>query len=269
MTQPPPATPNSYSPGFGSSEPVLNPGIVAPFQVPFATDTAPNAADTANAALRATEVKKSFRSGATSRLILDEVDFHANAGEIVFLCGPSGSGKSTLLSIMGCLLECDSGEVWIDHERVDHLNEQQKTLVRRNKIGFVFQKFQLIGALNAIDNVAVPLTQQGMPLADAQDAARQLLVRVGLEEQRHQLPATMSPGQCQRVAMARAVVAKPKLLFADEPTAALDGQSGAQVMTLLRELATETGAATVVVTHDPRIDEFADRICHIENGGIL
>ena len=129
MRQPPSATSSSFSPGFSGSEPVLNPGIVAPFQVPVETDMVTN---TANAALRATGVKKSFRSGATSRLVLDEVDFHANTGEIVFLCGPSGSGKSTLLSIMGCLLECDSGEVWIDHERVDHLNEQQKTLVRRN-----------------------------------------------------------------------------------------------------------------------------------------
>lgn len=216
--------------------------------------------------LSATDVRKSYEIGGERRWVLDGVDFSAAAGECVFLSGPSGSGKSTLLSILGCLLECDSGEVYIDERRVDVLKVAERTQVRRELIGFVFQKFQLIRGLSAEDNVAVPLTLQGMTLPDAREKAGELLKRVGLELHRKQLPTAMSPGQCQRVALARAVITSPKLLLADEPTAALDGKSGVEVMELLRELVDGTDSATVVVTHDPRILKYADRVCEIENG---
>ena len=130
----------------------------------------------------------------------------------------------------------------------------------------MFQRFQLIQALSAEDNVALPLTMQGISLAEARQRAVQLLERVGLKSHRTQLPSRMSPGQCQRVALARAVITEPKLLLADEPTAALDGKSGRDVMQLLKELVSESKGATVVVTHDPRILGFADRVCEIENG---
>lgn len=216
--------------------------------------------------LLATNICKSYSIGGEPRRVLDDVDFHTCAGEMVFLCGPSGSGKSTLLSIMGCLLECDSGEVWLSNRRVDQLSVAERTNVRRQNIGFVFQRFQLIRGLNAEDNVAVPLTLQGVSLNDARERSGELLSRVGLGLHRKQQPNAMSPGQCQRVALARAVITAPRLLLADEPTAALDGKSGSEVMDLLAELVADTGSATVVVTHDPRILGYADRVCEIENG---
>ena len=217
-------------------------------------------------ALDAFQIRKSYFFGGEQRQVLDGVDFQVRPGECVFLCGPSGSGKSTLLSILGCLLESDSGEVSISGRRVDNLTVDERTLIRRRYIGFVFQRFQLIRGVSAEDNVAIPLTLQGFSLADARQQAGDLLKRVGLELHRDQLPSSMSPGQCQRVALARALVTSPHLLLADEPTAALDSKSGIEVMELLKELVTSTGSATVVVTHDPRILKYADRVCEIENG---
>jgi putative ABC transport system ATP-binding protein len=219
-----------------------------------------------NTILAASRIRKSYNIGGEQRWVLDGVDFHAASGECVFLSGPSGSGKSTLLSIMGCLLECDSGEVTIAGRRVDQLSVAERTLVRRDFIGFVFQRFQLIRGLSAEDNVAVPLTLQGVPLCEARQRAGELLRRVGLELHRKQSPTSMSPGQCQRVALARALITSPTLLLADEPTAALDGKSGMEVMELLKELVAVTNSTTVVVTHDPRILRYADRVCEIENG---
>ena len=219
--------------------------------------------------LTASAICKSYSIGGETRIVLNSVDFHADSGECVFLAGPSGSGKSTLLSIMGCLLHCDSGQLTIADQSITNANEAQRTEVRRNWIGFVFQRFQLIAALNAEDNVALPLTMQGVPLGDARQQAAKLLDQVGLLQHRHQLPGSMSPGQCQRVALCRAVITQPKIILADEPTAALDATSGAEVMELIRQLGLQTGAAVVVVTHDPRIKRYADRICELANGKIL
>lgn len=218
------------------------------------------------AVLVARQISKSYQIGGEQRCVLREVDFYANAGECVFLSGPSGSGKSTLLSILGCLLEAESGSVTIMERRVDNLSVAERTSVRRQMIGFVFQRFQLIRGLSAEDNVAVPLTMQGYSLSEARARAGELLQRVGLELHRKQLPTAMSPGQCQRVALARAVITSPTLVLADEPTAALDGKSGMEVMELLKELIAATNSATIVVTHDPRIVRYADRVCEIENG---
>ncbi|MEL6107283.1 MAG: ABC transporter ATP-binding protein [Planctomycetota bacterium] len=217
-------------------------------------------------ALEALGIKKSYRIGDQCRLVLDGIDFRIDRGETVFLSGPSGSGKSTLLSIMGFLLSKDEGELFLDGVRVDGLDEVGRTSIRRERIGFVFQRFQLIQGLSAEDNVAIPLTLDRMGLAEARAHAGELLARVGLADHRHALPSAMSPGQCQRVALARAVIARPNLILADEPTAALDGDSGRAVMELLRELTAGSSAATVVVTHDPRILPFADRVCEMENG---
>lgn len=216
--------------------------------------------------IEAVGIRKSYSIGGESRPVLDNVDFYARAGESVFLSGPSGSGKSTLLSILGCLLECDAGQVTIAGQRVDNLKTAERTLIRREHIGFVFQRFQLIQALTAEDNVAVPLTLRGLTLSEARDRAGELLNRVGLQSHRQQLPGKMSPGQCQRVALARAIITEPKLLLADEPTAALDSKSGIEIMELLQELIASSDTATVVVTHDPRILHYADRVCVIENG---
>ncbi|MFG0255407.1 MAG: ABC transporter ATP-binding protein [Rhodopirellula sp. JB053] len=234
-----------------------------------ARSTNPGITDKQERVLTATNVRKGYSIGGEKRWVLDGVDFHVDAGECVFLSGPSGSGKSTLLSIIGCLLESDEGEIQLAGQRADQLNVAERTKLRRNNIGFVFQRFQLIRGLSAKDNVAVPLSLQGHSLQEARIMATEILARVGLEMHRDQLPTQMSPGQCQRVALARAVVSSPRLLLADEPTAALDRQSGYEVMVLLRELLQATNSATVVVTHDPRISEFADRICEIENGRLI
>ena len=217
-------------------------------------------------ALEARGIQKSYEIGGQSRRVLDGIDFQVHRGECVFLAGPSGSGKSTLLSILGFLLSKDAGELFLNGERVEDLEEANRTAIRREQIGFVFQRFQLINGLSAEDNVAIPLTLDRMGLAEAREHASELLTRVGLKDHRHALPSSMSPGQCQRVALARAVIAKPKLILADEPTAALDGDSGKAVMELLRELTSGSSAATVVVTHDPRIYSYADRVCEMENG---
>lgn len=217
-------------------------------------------------AIEAKAISKSYVIGGQARPVLDGIDFELRRGECVFLAGPSGSGKTTLLSILGLLLTSDAGELYLRGRRVDGLGEADRTLVRREQIGFVFQRFQLINGLNAEDNVAIPLTMDGMPIAEARQRAGKLLSRIGLADHRHALPTSMSPGQCQRVALARAVIAEPELILADEPTAALDGNSGKAVMEMLRELTQEFDTSTVVVTHDPRIFEYADRICEMENG---
>ncbi|PAY20621.1 ABC transporter ATP-binding protein [Rhodopirellula sp. SM50] len=219
-----------------------------------------------NHALEAKAIAKSYVIGGQSRPVLDGIDFHVDPGECVFLAGPSGSGKTTLLSILGLLLTSDSGQLLLKGRRVDGLTEVERTLVRRERIGFVFQRFQLINGLTAEDNVSIPLTMDGMPLREARDRAGALLCRMGLEDHRKALPTSMSPGQCQRVALARAVINEPELILADEPTAALDGKSGQAVMELLHQLTKEFASSTVVVTHDPRIYQYADRICEMENG---
>lgn len=226
--------------------------------------TAPGS--TGETVVEASGVCKYYQIGGERQTVLDHVNFRAEAKECVFLTGPSGSGKSTLLSILGCLLGADAGSVTIAGQRVDNLSTAEQTLIRRNSIGFVFQRFQLIRGLTAEDNIALPLTLQGTSLEEAREQARTLLKRVRLEQHRHALPSAMSPGQCQRVALARAVITAPKLLLADEPTAALDSTAGAEVMQLLMDLVQVTGSATVVVTHDPRIYQFADRVCELANG---
>ncbi|OYP33035.1 ABC transporter ATP-binding protein [Rhodopirellula sp. MGV] len=243
-----------------------------------ATDSMPTAIDSDSAgptgrpkvsralAINAASICKSYTIGGVARPVLDGIDFQLHERECVFLVGPSGSGKTTLLSILGLLLTPEAGQLQFFGERVDGLPEEKRTLVRRKMIGFVFQRFQLIDGLDAKDNVAIPLTMHGVPISEARKTSAALLERMGLGDHTGALPSSMSPGQCQRVALARAVVAKPKLILADEPTAALDSQSGKAVMDLLRELTNEFNTSTVVVTHDPRIYSYADRVCEMENG---
>ncbi len=217
-------------------------------------------------AVVARQVGKKYRLGSEDRWVIRDIDFAVLNGECVFLVGPSGSGKSTLLSILGCLLTPDEGEVIVHGSSTLQLNSSQQANIRRQHLGFVFQRFQLIRGLSAVENVAVPLTLQGVGMREALKYAGNLLERVGLWEFRDSLPTKMSPGQCQRVAIARALIGNPSLVLADEPTASLDEKSGREAMELLRDLVKETGASAVVVTHDSRIFEFADRICTINNG---
>lgn len=231
----------------------------------MATRTSSKRGSTA-APIVVSDLHKQYRRGSTLTPVLNGIDFVVEPGECVFLVGPSGSGKSTLLSILGCVLTPDRGTVHILGENLGLLDARRRTVLRRNRIGFVFQKFNLIHGLTALDNVCVPLFLQGARAAPARRRALELLERVGLADKVQSHPRNMSTGQCQRVALARALACNPDLILADEPTASLDAKTGLEAMTLLRDLTRREGKTAIVVTHDSRILSFADRVCHLENG---
>jgi putative ABC transport system ATP-binding protein len=220
-------------------------------------------------AVAACHVTKTYASGAAVIRALDDVSLVIHAGEIVFLAGPSGSGKTTLLSIMGCLLRPSSGRVFIRGNEVTGRREKELPAVRLHSIGFVFQAFNLFPNLTAGENVELALDLKGIRGAVARRLAGELLEMVGLREHYRRFPEDLSGGQKQRVAIARALAADPPILLADEPTAALDSQSGGTVIALLRELAHVHDRAVVVVTHDSRVMDQADRILRIEDGRLL
>jgi putative ABC transport system ATP-binding protein len=213
-------------------------------------------------------VSKSFARGNSTTCVVDHVDLRVQRGECVFLLGPSGSGKSTLLSIIGCVLTADEGEVRLLGEEVSRLNPDEAARLRLQRIGFVFQRFHLIRGLSAAENVAVPLTLAGWTAPRARLRAGELLEQVGMSGLSDAQPNRLSVGQCQRVAFARALAADPELILADEPTASLDAKTGHQALDLLRHLTVASGKTVIVVTHDPRILPFADRILQMENGRV-
>jgi putative ABC transport system ATP-binding protein len=184
----------------------------------------------------------------------------------VAVLGPSGSGKSTLLALMAGLDRPDSGEVWLDGERIDGLSEDQLARLRRTKIGFVFQSFQLLGNLTARENVLLPMELLGA--RDARRRADDLLREVGLSERGHHYPAQLSGGEQQRVALARAFGPRPSVLLADEPTGNLDGATGRVVLDLLVGMRADQGATLIVVTHDAAVADLADRRIHLKDGRV-
>jgi putative ABC transport system ATP-binding protein len=214
-------------------------------------------------------VTKTYVEGGIDVPALQGVDLDIYAGETTMLVGPSGSGKTTLLSIMGCILKATSGSVQIAGQEIGHLNESQLPKVRLDSIGFVFQGFNLFPTLSAGENVELMLDLKGVHKVQARERAQELLDQVGLADKFHSFPSNLSGGQKQRVAIARALAADPRLILADEPTAALDSHTGRAVMELMRDLAHKRGRAVVVVTHDPRVMEFADRTIRIEDGMIV
>lgn len=211
-------------------------------------------------------MSKVYSAGAAAVHALDDVSLSVEAGEVVLLMGPSGSGKTTLLSIIGCILRPTSGRVWIGDLEVTGLSERKMPRVRLNHLGFIFQSFNLFPTLTAGENVELALGLKGVSGRAAGEVSRRLLDEVGLGEKYNSLPADLSGGQKQRVAIARALAGEPHIILADEPTAALDSHSGRTVMGILRGLARERGRAVVIVTHDNRVLEYADRILHIEDG---
>jgi putative ABC transport system ATP-binding protein len=220
-------------------------------------------------AISVSGVSKTYSSGAVATRALDNVSMEAKRGEVAFLVGPSGSGKTTLLSIMGCLLRPDSGRVTIAGHDISGWSEKQLPHVRLTQIGFVFQAFNLFPNLTAGENLELALDIKGMRGSKAKERAHELLDTVGLGSNYRSFPADLSGGQKQRVAIARALAADPALLLADEPTASLDSSNGAMVIQLLRDLAHARNRAVVVVTHDSRIMQYADRIVRIEDGRIV
>ncbi len=215
-------------------------------------------------ALEARALSLIYGTGDTSVCALDQVEFRAAAGEVLALMGPSGSGKTSLLMVLGCLLRPTAGEVWVEGEQIAGLPIHSLSRLRLKRMGFIFQSYNLFPALTAAENVQVALELKGRDL----DEAPGLLDLVGLGGRGHKLPRQLSGGEKQRVAIARALAGAPAILLADEPTAALDSTNGRAVVRLLADLAHQQGRAVVIVTHDPRVGELADRVVRIEDGRI-
>jgi putative ABC transport system ATP-binding protein len=211
---------------------------------------------------------KKYDEGTSGTLALRGVDVDVHPGELLMLMGPSGSGKTTLLSIMGCILAATSGSVRVAGREVVGLSEKQLPALRLEHIGFVFQGFNLFPTLTAGENVELMLDLKGASSAKAKLRAHELLEQVGLAEKYGAFPADLSGGQKQRVAIARALAGDPGIILADEPTAALDSHTGRTVMEMMTELAHMRGRAVVIVTHDSRVVNYADRIVRIEDGAI-
>lgn len=220
------------------------------------------------AAVTCRELTKTYGEGETAVQALRGIDLEIHAGELMMLVGPSGCGKTTLISIIAGILHPSTGICDVFGSQPNALTEAARTSWRRDHIGFVFQSFNLMPALTAAENVSIPLLVQGIGRTEALKRAEEMLVRVGLSDRRQSLPAQLSGGQQQRVAIARALVHQPKLVVCDEPTSALDHETGHQVMGVLREVATAEERALVVVTHDARIFEFADRMARLDDGRV-
>jgi putative ABC transport system ATP-binding protein len=220
------------------------------------------------AAIRARRLTKVYGEGETAVHALAGVDLEVGRGEMVAIMGPSGSGKSTLLHLMGALDTPTKGTVSIARRRFDSLGDAELTLLRREKIGFVFQFFNLLPALTAEENVALPALIAGRRDSAIRDRAGELLERVGLAERADHLPAELSGGEQQRVSIARALLMDPELVLADEPTGNLDTTSSAEVLALLRELNRKDGHTIVLVTHDPGAASMAGRVVFLRDGRI-
>ena len=210
---------------------------------------------------------KEYKTGDTVITALQSSSVELKSKELTLIIGPSGSGKTTLLSLFGCVIYPSFGEVWIDNIKVSELNEKQLANIRLKKIGFVFQKFNLITPLTALENVMMPLQLQGISNKEAKLKATEALKKVGMGDRLKNLSNDLSGGQQQRVAIARALVADPEIILCDEPTASLDIKSVSIVMDELKLLA-QQGKAVAVVTHDSRLRPFADRIIYVTDGAI-
>jgi putative ABC transport system ATP-binding protein len=218
--------------------------------------------------LEATDVTKVFDEGKQKVSVLRGVSLSLDPGEVVALEGPSGSGKTTFLSILGCILTPTSGRVVIDGRLVDPAKPSKLPEIRKRSIGFVFQQYNLFPALSALENVEYALNVKGIHGALARKKATETLDRVGLGERMRFLPRDLSGGQKQRVAVARALAAEPAILLADEPTANLDSQVGAQILDLFQTLARADKRALLIVTHDPKVRAVSDRVVQIRDGKI-
>jgi putative ABC transport system ATP-binding protein len=220
-------------------------------------------------AIAAYGLTKRFKTGRTHIEVLKQVDFDARHGDVTMVMGPSGSGKSTLVACLSGLLKPDIGTVTAMGEELWSYKPGKIDKFRLDHCGFIFQGFNLFSSLNALDQVALILKYKGFSRSEARRRAEIALDEVGLTNRIRQRPSEMSGGEKQRVAIARALAKEPQLLFADEPTSALDGETGQVITKLLQRAAKQHGAAVICVTHDPRLEAYADRIIHIEDGRIL
>jgi putative ABC transport system ATP-binding protein len=219
-----------------------------------------------SAAIICNSVSKSYRTEKTVTPALRGVDLEVNEGELFMLVGPSGCGKTTLISVMAGILTHDSGECLVFGNDLKEMSEAERTKYRGETVGFVFQSYNLIPSLTAAENVSIPLLLNGYSRKEALQRAEEVLVQVGLGTRYRSLPTELSGGQQQRVAIARALAHHPRLIVCDEPTSALDHQTGMEVMELFRATALKEQRTLVIVTHDARIFEFADRIAVMDDG---
>ena len=220
-------------------------------------------------AVRIRGVTKHFGSGDQKVVALRGVDWEIANGQISMIVGPSGCGKTTLLSVIAGILNCDAGDVEIFGSLVSKMRDRERTRFRARYIGFVFQQYNLLPALTAAENATIPLVIAGYSKDKAVARAREVLDTLGMGRKVENLPSQLSGGQQQRVAIARALVHEPRLLVCDEPTAALDHETGLNVMELLRQVALKPDRAVVIVTHDNRVFHFGDRIAHMDDGRIV
>lgn len=210
-------------------------------------------------------VRREYSVGDTKIYALRDVSFQIKQGEFVSIMGPSGSGKSTCMNMIGCLDKPSSGTVKIDGKETALMNENELAVLRNKTVGFVFQQYFLLPSMSVLENVMLPLRYAGIPRAQRMQTATEALKKVGLENRMNHKPHELSGGQKQRVAIARATVTCPKIILADEPTGALDSETGRSVMHMFREI-NETGTTVVIVTHDPGIGKSADRCIKILDG---
>jgi putative ABC transport system ATP-binding protein len=221
-----------------------------------------------NDAIVLDQVTKHFGHGALQVNVLNGIQATIPTGELALIVGPSGCGKTTLLTIIAGLLKPSSGTVTLFGQCITRMSDAEKTRFRKHHIGFIFQQFNLIPTLTAAENVAIPLIIQNLPQAKAVSRAKAMLEKVGMADRVDYLPANLSGGQQQRIAIARALVLEPKLVVCDEPTAALDHQTGQTVLQLLANVATQPDRCVLVVTHDNRIFQYGHRVIHMDDGMI-
>ncbi|MCM3116445.1 ABC transporter ATP-binding protein [Neobacillus sp. MER 74] len=217
--------------------------------------------------LKMEHITKTYFMGDEDHVVLNNINLTVHRGDFVAILGPSGSGKSTLMNMIGCLDSPTCGDYTLSNQKVDELNESQLAVIRNQEVGFVFQQFQLLPRLSAIQNVELPLIYARVSEKVRKQRARDMLVRVGLGDKLHHRPNQLSGGQQQRVAIARAMVTEPTILLADEPTGALDQKTGQQIMELFHELH-EEGKTIIMITHDIEIAKNASRIVHILDGNL-
>lgn len=217
--------------------------------------------------VRIEEAGKEYKNGDSTIVALAPSTIAFNRGEVTLIVGPSGSGKTTLLSMLGCVIYPSVGNVWVDDICVNRLSEMELAKIRLNKIGFVFQGFNLLAPLNGLENVMQPLILRGESRKAAKEKSLSLIRKFDMESRMRNLPRNLSGGQQQRIAVARALVTDPELILCDEPTASLDHKSAAMVMDMLRSLSREN-RAVIIVTHDLRLKKYADRTIYVTEGMI-
>ncbi|MGB6127210.1 MAG: ABC transporter ATP-binding protein [Psychrilyobacter sp.] len=214
------------------------------------------------------DMRKVYSNGKLELEAIKKVNFHIKKGEFVAIMGPSGSGKSTIMNILGCLDKPTSGEYYLDKVNVSHLDDDDLSKIRNDKIGFVFQSFNLLSKLTALENVALPLVYAGIKKKERIKRAGKALKSVGLSDRTHHLPNELSGGQRQRVAIARALVNEPSIIMADEPTGNLDSKSEEEILEIFKEL-NKNGTTIAMVTHEPNIANHCQRIIRFKDGELV